>query len=149
MDDLIAERIAQAPDPDDNVIATAHGSHSAGSRRARMRARDDGSAKRANIASLPPSFTHGSMPARVNPLTVKATSSDSSIATGTLNGIGRMYGPIIPDTKLSGRNDTITANDGDDTISGGVGADVQNHVVGGHRIGIEALRAEIAALLVT
>ena len=39
---------------------------------------------------------------------VKATISDISIASGTLNGIGRMYGPIIPVTNSIGMNDAIT-----------------------------------------
>jgi hypothetical protein len=30
------------------------------------------------------------------------------MTTGTLNGIGRMYGPIMPETKNIGRNATIT-----------------------------------------
>ncbi len=41
---------------------------------------------------------------------MNATASETSIATGTLNGIGRMYGPIMPRTKKSGRKDTITAS---------------------------------------
>ena len=41
-------------------------------------------------------------------VTVKATSSETSIASGTLNGIGRMYGPIMPLTKSIGRNETMT-----------------------------------------
>ena len=36
--------------------------------------------------------------------------SDASIATGTLSGIGRMYGPIIPVTNSIGRNDRITVS---------------------------------------
>ena len=34
--------------------------------------------------------------------------SEVSIATGTLNGIGAMYGPIIPVTQNIGRNARMT-----------------------------------------
>ena len=42
-----------------------------------------------------------------------ATPSDASIATGTLSGIGRMYGPIIPVTNSIGRNDRIDGERGE------------------------------------
>ena len=41
-------------------------------------------------------------------MTVKATTSDISIATGTLNAIGAMYGPIMPVMKNIGRKETMT-----------------------------------------
>ena len=34
--------------------------------------------------------------------------SEVTIATGTLNGIGAMYGPIMPVTQNIGRNASIT-----------------------------------------
>ena len=40
---------------------------------------------------------------------VKATSNDTSMATGTLNAIGAMYGPIMPVMKNIGRKETMTA----------------------------------------
>lgn len=43
-------------------------------------------------------------------VTVNATTSDVSIATGTMNAIGPMYSPIIPVMKNIGRNATITVN---------------------------------------
>ncbi len=39
---------------------------------------------------------------------VKATTIDISIAMGTFNAIGAMYGPIIPVMKNSGRNEMIS-----------------------------------------
>ena len=41
---------------------------------------------------------------------MNATASDASIATEAPTGIGRMYGPIIPDTNAIGRIAAITVN---------------------------------------
>ena len=40
----------------------------------------------------------------------KAMPKEAIIATGTLIGIGRMYGPIIPVTNSIGRNDSMTVS---------------------------------------
>ena len=40
----------------------------------------------------------------------KAIASDAIIAIGTLIGMGRMYGPIIPVTKSMGRNESMTVS---------------------------------------
>jgi len=41
-------------------------------------------------------------------VTTKATSSEKNMAAEALIGIGRMYGPISPETNASGRSEAIT-----------------------------------------
>ena len=43
-------------------------------------------------------------------LIAKATAKENSIAAEAPIGIGRMYGPISPDTKAMGKRDAITVN---------------------------------------
>ena len=43
-------------------------------------------------------------------MTTIATASDASMATDAPTGIGRMYGPIIPETTAMGRIAAMTVN---------------------------------------